>query len=124
MVVASFLVKDLHLPWQRGAREFIRWLRDGDLASNSHGWQWAAGCGTDASPFYRVFNPVGQGTKFDPDGEYVRRYVPELAHLAGKAAHEPWDAPDGYSHGYVRRIVDHKEEREIALADYAAIKRA
>ena len=123
MVVASFLVKDLHLPWQRGAREFMRWLRDGDLASNSHGWQWAAGSGTDASPFYRVFNPVGQGLKFDPAGEYVRRYVPELAHLPGKAAHEPWDAPDGYSHGYAHRIIDHKEEREIALADYAAIKR-
>lgn len=123
MVVASFLVKDLHLPWQRGAREFMLWLRDGDLASNSHGWQWAAGSGTDASPFYRVFNPVGQGLKFDPNGEYVRRYVPELAHLVGKSAHEPWEALDGYSHGYARRIVDHKEEREIALADYAAIKR-
>jgi deoxyribodipyrimidine photo-lyase len=68
MVVASFLVKDLHLPWQRGAAEFMHWLRDGDLASNAHGWQWTAGCGTDASPFYRVFNPVAQGLKFDPQG--------------------------------------------------------
>lgn len=123
MVVASFLIKDLHLPWQRGAAEFMYWLRDGDLASNSHGWQWTAGCGTDASPFYRVFNPVSQGLKFDPDGDYVRRYVPELRHLPGKTAHEPWDVLGGYDHGYPERIVDHKAEREAALADFAAIKR-
>ncbi|MGA1215852.1 MAG: cryptochrome/photolyase family protein, partial [Candidatus Nanopelagicales bacterium] len=95
MVVASFLVKDLHLPWQRGAAHFMQWLRDGDLASNSHGWQWTAGCGTDASPYHRVFNPVGQGERFDPDGDYVRRYVPELAHLPGKTAHTPWDTLGG-----------------------------
>ena len=122
MVVASFLVKDLHLPWQLGARAFMRFLVDGDTASNAHGWQWTAGCGTDASPFYRVFNPVGQGLKFDPDGDYVRRFVPELAHLPGAAAHEPWDHADGYAHGYPERIVDHKVEREAALADYAALK--
>ena len=85
MVVASFLVKDLHLPWWRGEREFMRWLVDGDPASNAHGWQWVAGSGTDAAPYFRVFNPVLQGLKFDPDGAYVRRYVPELAHLAGAA---------------------------------------
>jgi deoxyribodipyrimidine photo-lyase len=123
MVVASFLVKDLHIPWQRGAAEFMYWLRDGDLASNSHGWQWTAGCGTDASPFYRVFNPVLQGQKFDPDGEYVRRYIPELAHLPGKSAHEPWLHPDGYLDGYPQRIVDHKSEREVALANYTVIKK-
>ncbi len=123
MVVASFLVKDLHIPWQRGAAEFMYWLRDGDLASNSHGWQWTAGCGTDASPFYRVFNPVLQGQKFDPDGEYVRRYIPELAHLPGKGAHEPWLHPDGYLGGYPERIVDHKSEREVALANYTVIKK-
>lgn len=122
MVVASFLVKDLHLPWQRGAAEFMHWLRDGDLASNAHGWQWTAGCGTDASPFYRVFNPVAQGLKFDPQGDYVRRYIPELEHLPGKAAHEPWDADDGYAGGYPQRIVDHKIEREAALAAFSAIK--
>ena len=122
MVVASFLVKDLHLQWQRGAAEFMHWLRDGDIASNAHGWQWTAGCGTDASPFYRVFNPVAQGLRFDPDGDYVRRYVPELAHLTGASAHEPWDQPDGYDHGYPPRIVDHKIEREVALADLAATK--
>lgn len=122
MVVASFLIKDLHLPWQRGAAEFMYWLRDADVASNAHGWQWTAGCGTDASPFYRVFNPVSQGLKFDPTGDYVRRYVPELRHLSGKAAHEPWESVVGYEHGYATRIVDHKAEREVALADYAMIK--
>jgi deoxyribodipyrimidine photo-lyase len=122
MVVASFLVKDLHLPWQRGAAEFMTWLRDGDLASNAHGWQWTAGCGTDASPFYRVFNPVLQGLKFDPDGDYVRKYVPELRHLPGKSVHEPWKVIDGYAHGYPEPIVDHAAERDAALADFAAIK--
>jgi len=124
MVVASFLVKDLHLPWQRGAAHFMRWLRDGDLASNSHGWQWTAGCGTDASPYYRVFNPVGQGEKFDPDGDYVRRYVPELAHLPGKSAHTPWDVLGGYNHGYPERIVDHATERVEALDRFARMKEA
>lgn len=122
MVVASFLVKDLHLPWQAGARHFMDSLVDGDLASNAHGWQWTAGCGTDASPFYRVFNPVLQGQKFDPSGDYVRRYVPELRHLDGKAVHEPWKAIDGYANGYPEPIVDHAIERDIALADFAAIK--
>ncbi|MGZ5401161.1 MAG: cryptochrome/photolyase family protein, partial [Nocardioides sp.] len=76
MIVASFLVKDLHVEWQHGARHFMEWLVDGDLASNQHGWQWTAGCGTDASPYFRVFNPITQGRKFDPDGTYVRRWVP------------------------------------------------
>ena len=122
MVVASFLVKDLHLPWQKGAAEFMHGLRDADLASNAHGWQWTAGCGTDASPFYRVFNPILQGVKFDPDGDYVRRYVPELAHLPGSTVHEPWKTADGYAHGYPQPIVDHAVERNVALADFAAIK--
>ena len=87
MIVASFLVKDLHVEWQHGARHFMRWLVDGDLASNQHGWQWVAGCGTDAAPYFRVFNPTTQGRKFDPDGAYVRRWVPELADAADP--HEP-----------------------------------
>ncbi|MEJ7703799.1 MAG: deoxyribodipyrimidine photo-lyase [Geodermatophilaceae bacterium] len=94
MVVASFLVKDLHLGWKEGARHFMRHLVDGDLASNQHGWQWTAGSGTDASPFYRVFNPVKQGQKFDPDGDYVRRYVPELRGIEGAAVHTPWELAD------------------------------
>jgi deoxyribodipyrimidine photo-lyase len=122
MVVAAFLVKDLHLPWWRGEREFMRWLVDGDPASNAHGWQWVAGSGTDAAPYFRVFNPVLQGLKFDPDGAYVRRHIPELAHLAGTAAHEPWKVLDGYAHGYPEPIVDHAEERDEALRRYAAIR--
>ncbi|NIZ91637.1 cryptochrome/photolyase family protein [Kineococcus rubinsiae] len=122
MIVASFLVKDLHVDWRHGAREFMHFLRDGDLASNNHGWQWVAGSGTDAAPFFRVFNPVTQGKKFDPQGDYVRRYVPELRHLAGAKAHEPWDAADGYASGYPERIVDHAHERKVALDDYARIR--
>jgi len=122
MVVASFLVKDLHLEWQHGARWFLDHLRDGDLASNQHGWQWAAGSGTDASPYFRVFNPMTQGLKFDPDGDYVRRWVPELAHLDGRAAHEPWQVLDGYLHGYPERVVDHASERQESLDRYAEIK--
>jgi deoxyribodipyrimidine photo-lyase len=123
MVVASFLVKDLHVEWTIGARHFMRWLRDGDLASNSHGWQWAAGTGTDAAPYIRVFNPVTQGLRFDPDGDYVRRYVPELRHLSGAAAHEPWKHDAGYDEGYPQRIVDHAAERAEALARFDAVRR-
>jgi deoxyribodipyrimidine photo-lyase len=122
MIVASFLVKDLHLPWQRGAAHFMTLLRDGDIASNAHGWQWTAGCGTDASPYYRVFNPVTQGLKFDPDGDYVRTYIPELRHIAGKSVHEPWTLLDGYAHDYPERILDHAAERDEALARFSAMK--
>lgn len=122
MVVASFLVKDLHLEWQLGARHFMRWLRDGDLASNQHGWQWAAGCGTDPAPYFRIFNPVSQGKRFDPDGTYVRAYVPELAHLPARAVHEPWTHPDGYTQGYPHRIVDHATERAEALNRFGEIR--
>ena len=101
----------------------MRWLRDGDLASNQHGWQWAAGSGTDAAPYFRVFNPVSQGLKFDPDGAYVRRWVPELAHLPGAAAHQPWEHPEGYDHGYPQRVVDHAAERREALARYQDLRR-
>jgi len=123
MITASFLTKDLHVWWPVGARHFLDHLVDGDIASNNHGWQWVAGTGTDASPYFRVFNPVTQGEKFDPDGEYVRRWVPELAHLRGKAAHEPWEHDDGYEHDYPKRIVDHAEERREALRRLEATKR-
>ena len=122
MITASFLTKDLHVWWPVGARHFLDHLVDGDIASNNHGWQWVAGTGTDASPYFRVFNPVTQGEKFDPDGEYVRRWVPELAHLRGKAAHQPWEHEDGYDHGYPKRIVDHAEERREALRRLEATK--
>ena len=123
MVTASFLTKDLHVWWGVGARHFLEHLVDGDIASNNHGWQWVAGTGTDASPYVRVFNPVTQGLRFDPDGDYVRRWVPELAHLPGASAHEPWDAADGYAHGYPERIIDHAAERLEALARLEATKR-
>lgn len=118
MVVASFLLKDLHLPWQDGARHFREHLIDYDPASNTHNWQWLAGTGTDTAPYHRVFNPVLQSSTADPSGEYVRAHVPELAHLPGRAAPTPWDSPDGYSHGYPRRILDHAEERARALERY------
>src|SRR5699024_2932792 len=92
MITASFLTKDLHLPWRRGARHFMTCLVDGDLASNQHGWQWTAGCGTDAAPYFRIFNPTTQGERFDPSGDYVRRWIPELRHIAGGAVHRPWRA--------------------------------
>jgi deoxyribodipyrimidine photo-lyase len=118
MVTASFLTKDLHAWWPVGARHFLDHLVDGDLASNNHGWQWVAGTGTDAAPYFRVFNPVTQGLRFDPAGDYVRRWVPELSHVPGKAVHEPWDAEGGYDHGYPQRIIDHAEERRVALDRY------
>ncbi|MDI2132794.1 cryptochrome/photolyase family protein [Yinghuangia seranimata] len=122
MVVASFLVKDLHQEWTRGAAHFMSRLADGDLASNSHGWQWVAGCGTDAAPYFRIFNPVAQGRKFDPDGDYVRRYVPELRGVPGAAVHEPWKLPGGTPAGYPPPVVDHAEERAEALARYARVR--
>ena len=118
MVTASFLVKDLHVWWGHGARVFMDLLRDGDMASNSQGWQWVAGTGTDAAPYFRVFNPVSQGRRFDPDGAYVRRYVPELAHVEGAAVHEPWDGVGGLAQGYSERVVDHAAERLEALRRY------
>ena len=122
MVVASFLVKDLHLEWQLGERFFAEHLVDYDVASNAHGWQWTAGTGTDASPYYRVFNPIEQGRRFDENGDYIRKYVPELAHLSGAEIHEPWLFLDGYSHGYVERVVDHAVERIESLERLKEIK--
>jgi deoxyribodipyrimidine photo-lyase len=124
MVVASFLVKDLAVDWRRGARWFMQQLYDGDLANNQHGWQWTAGTGTDAAPYYRIFNPVAQGLRFDPDGDYVRTWVPELRGLPGTAAHEPWLHPRERWTGYPDRIVDHASARAEALARYEAVKAA
>lgn len=119
MVVASFLVKDLHIEWQHGANFFMKYLIDNDVASNSHGWQWTAGCGTDASPYFRIFNPIEQGKRFDPHGEYIRRYVPELAHLHSNQIHEPWL----HSHeGYPSPIVNHSVERLESLSRLQQLK--
>jgi len=130
MIVASFLTKDLLLDWRRGERWFMTQLVDGDLASNNGGWQWAAGTGTDAAPYFRIFNPVAQGSKFDPVGRYVRRWCPELMLVTDDWIHRPWEAPPpllaeaGVTLGkeYPRPIVDHAERREQALAMYAAVK--
>lgn len=116
MIVASFLVKDLHLPWQWGARWFLDQLVDADVASNQHGWQWCAGTGTDAAPYFRVFNPTAQGQKFDPAGDYVRRWVPELA-----GATDVHTLKAGRPPGYPEPIVDHAAERTEALRRYGLI---
>ncbi len=122
MITASFLTKDLHVWWPVGARHFLDLLIDGDVASNNHGWQWVAGTGTDASPYFRVFNPVSQGKRFDPQGDYVRRWVPELDHLPGATVHEPWTSHLGYERDYPLRIVDHGDERREALERYRAAR--
>ena len=119
MIVASFLVKDLHLPWQWGAKFFMRHLVDGDIASNNHGWQWTAGTGTDASPYFRIFNPISQGERFDPQGSYVRQWIPELRELGNDAVHSPWTL--GLLNPYIAPIVDHAEERLISLDRYKAV---
>ena len=129
MVVGSFLVKNLRLPWQLGEAHFRDTLVDWDPASNSMGWQWVAGCGADAAPYFRIFNPVRQGQRFDPDGDYVRRWVPELSGLPKPHIHQPWAAPAdtlrqaGISLGitYPRPIVDLAESRREALAAYQSL---
>jgi deoxyribodipyrimidine photo-lyase len=121
MIVASFLVKDLHLPWQWGAKFFMEHLIDGDVASNAHGWQWTAGTGTDASPFFRVFNPMGQSEKFDPQGEYLRQWLPEIAHLDNASIHAPWTLGLLAPPEYPAPMVDHVIEREEALTRYKAV---
>jgi len=130
MIVASFLIKDLLIDWRDGAAWFWDTLVDADLGSNSASWQWVAGCGADAAPFFRIFNPVLQGKKFDPSGDYVRRYVPELSKLDQRWIHDPWAAPTSelakasvtLGTTYPRPIVDHDKARKRALTALAAIK--
>ena len=129
MITASFLVKHLLLPWQQGEAWFWDTLVDADLAVNAFSWQWVAGCGADAAPYFRIFNPITQGQKFDPDGTYIRTYVPEIADLPDKYLHTPWAAPDDVLHDagvkldetYPRPIIDHKMARERALEAFKSL---
>jgi deoxyribodipyrimidine photo-lyase len=123
MIVASFLTKDLRIHWLEGARWFWDTLVDADLPSNTLGWQWAAGCGADAAPYFRVFNPTLQGQKFDPKGDYVRRWVPELAGVDARSIHTPWELGGLFKpKGYVDPIVDHAAERIKALKAFESLK--
>jgi deoxyribodipyrimidine photo-lyase len=123
MISASFLTKHLMLSYQRGEAHYLKYLTDGDWAQNNMGWQWSAGCGCDAQPYFRVFHPVTQGRRFDPDGAYVRRYVPELAGLSTRFIHAPWEATEAtlkaagivLGQSYPRPIVVHEEARERFL---------
>jgi len=132
MIAASFLVKHLLLDWRLGEAAFMRHLTDGDVASNNGGWQWTASTGTDPQPYFRVFNPVLQGRRFDPDGAYVRRWIPELRRVPGAAVHEPWalDAAEQAAAGvrigldYPAPIVDHAAARQRALDVFGATKAA
>ena len=130
MIVASFLTKDLLIDWRWGERFFMQHLLDGDTPSNNGGWQWAASTGTDAQPYFRIFNPSSQGERFDPDGQYVKRFVPELATLPAKLIHAPWlmtpqqERMFGVELGvtYPRPVVDHAQQRQAALALFAAVR--
>ena len=130
MIVGSFLVKNLLLHWQHGAEWFWDTLLDADLANNSASWQWIAGCGADAAPYFRIFNPVTQGNKFDPNGDYVRKYVPELSKLPDKYLHSPWDAPKDVlddaeimlGETYPKPIVDLKKSRVRALDAFKSLR--
>lgn len=131
MVVASFLVKDLQISWAEGARWFWDTLVDADLANNALGWQWAAGCGADAAPYFRVFNSVTQGERFDSEGTYVRKWVPELKRLPNEFIQAPWKAApvpsargrcEAHGSSYPQRIVNHAIAREVALEAYAKLR--
>lgn len=130
MVVASFLIKHLLLDWRSGEAWFWDTLVDADPASNAASWQWVAGSGADAAPYYRIFNPILQGEKFDPDGEYVRQWVPELARLPSDVIHQPWTATAArlssagvrLGETYPRPLVDHDAARNRALAALESMK--
>lgn len=120
MICASFLVKDLLIDWRKGERYFIEHLIDGDLAANNGGWQWAASTGTDAAPYFRIFNPQLQGEKFDPEGEFIKQWLPELSRIPSKMIHQPWSWADkqGMTLEYPRPVVDHSQARKSTLAAF------
>jgi len=126
MIVSGFLTKDLHIDWRMGERHFMEWLADGDLALNNGGWQWSAGTGTDAQPWHRIFNPVLQGRRFDPDGAYVKKYLPELSRVPSRYIHAPWEMPEAvrreagvtFGSDYPSPVVDHAVERKRALGNF------
>ena len=130
MIAASFLTKHLLLSFRLGEAHYLKWLTDGDWAQNDAGWQWSAGTGCDAQPWFRIFNPVTQGEKFDPNGNYVRHWIPELANLPSKWIHQPWAAPASLlkecamtlGKTYPSPIIDHTQARAQALAANATIK--
>jgi deoxyribodipyrimidine photo-lyase len=132
MVVASFLTKDLRIDWRRGEEYFMEHLADGDAALNNGGWQWCSGTGNDAQPWFRIFNPVLQSKKFDPAGEYIKRYVPELENIPARYIHEPWLMPRSVQQQsgcligkhYPAPIVDHDRERKRTLEIYSRIARS
>ena len=131
MVVGSFLVKNLLLDWRHGERWFWDCLVDADLASNSASWQWVAGCGADAAPYFRIFNPVTQGEKFDPDGQYIKEFIPELKDLPNKYLYSPWEAPKEIldnanitlGKDYPFPIINLKASREKALDAFKSLKK-
>jgi deoxyribodipyrimidine photo-lyase len=122
MIVASFLTKDLLIDWREGELYFMQHLIDGDPAANNGGWQWTAGTGTDAQPYFRIFNPVSQSRKFDPNGDYIRRWIPELADVPAEHIHTPWQM-DTTPKYYPPPIVDHELARERTLLAYSAVKK-
>lgn len=131
MITASFLIKHLLIDWREGQKWFSNTLVDADVANNAASWQWVAGSGADAAPYFRIFNPILQGEKFDPEGEYIKTWLPELAHLSPKYIHHPWDAPDlelakakiYLGKNYPRPIIDHNFARKRALDAYAKTKK-
>jgi deoxyribodipyrimidine photo-lyase len=131
MIVASFLTKDLLVDWRWGERWFMQHLLDGDPASNNGGWQWTAGTGTDAAPYFRIFNPISQSVKFDPNGEYIRRWVPELSDVPNEFIHEPWKMPTEFQKhigcrigvDYPQPIIDHNWARLRVLNVYGNAKK-
>jgi deoxyribodipyrimidine photo-lyase len=123
MITAMFLTKDLLIHWQWGERYFMKQLVDGDMAANNGGWQWSAGTGTDAAPYFRIFNPVSQGEKFDAGGTFVRRWIPELKDFPDDLIHQPWENPLLLAKSkYPERIVLHEEQRDKCLAMFKAVK--